>query len=204
MFRVVGLGPGSVDLVTIRAAEVLKRADVVYVPKSKRGAGLARKIVERYTEGEVVELEVEMGGEKNWAQLAKTIERGRGERVYALLGDPGLYSTFAKLSRYIQEPVEYVPGVSAVISCVLKTGRALAQEGQAVAIIPAERVELIKLAAQYFDSVVVVKANTNIDFINTLLKEKGGAAVRRCYTEEEVVAPYISWSDYFTTVYIWP
>lgn len=204
MLRVVGLGPGAADLLTLRAVEALRRAEVVYVPRSSRGESLARRIVERYAAGEVVELEVEMGGGTDWRRLAETITSRRGERVYALLGDPALYSTFAKLRKYIDEPVEYIPGVSAVVSCSLRAGIELATEGEAVAIVPANRPELIEKAVELFDAVVIVKANTNIELINRLLERARGAAVRRCYMAEEAVAPRIDWRDYFTTVYLWP
>ncbi|MEM1637271.1 MAG: cobalt-factor II C(20)-methyltransferase [Pyrobaculum sp.] len=205
MLKVVGLGPGDPELVTIKAAKVLQRADVVFVPKSSRSeASLAKRVLAPYVRGNVVELDFSMGASsaEEARRNAEVISKARGERAYAVLGDPSLYSTFARLRPYLEEPVEYVPGVSAVLTCSLRAGRELAVGDQAVAIVPATRTDLLKVAAELFDVVVVVKANRNVHFINTLMQGRG-LAVRRCYMEGEAIDRAVTWEDYFTTVYIW-
>lgn len=198
--KVIGLGPGEPELITVRAMRELESAKVVYVPKSASSEqSLARRIVEKYSRAEVVELEFKMGG-SNYEELSRLVEK---DGVYAILGDPALYSTFAKLRPYIKRPVEYIPGVSAMSSCLLKMGEVLAVGHQAVAIVPAARSELLRKAVELFDVVVVVKANKNIDLINSLAAGRRALAVRRCYLEGERYADRVEWSDYFTTVYIW-
>ncbi|MEM4438992.1 MAG: cobalt-factor II C(20)-methyltransferase, partial [Pyrobaculum sp.] len=140
--------------------------------------------------------------EEQLREIAKIISSGENA-VYAVLGDPSLYSTFGKIRKYVDRPVEYVPGVSALISCSLRAGVELAVGDMAVAIVPASRADLLKETLRLFDVVVVAKANRNIELLNELLSSHGGYAVRRCYMEGEAVSNRITWSDYFTTVYLW-
>jgi precorrin-2/cobalt-factor-2 C20-methyltransferase len=205
MIKVVGLGPGDPSLVTVRAVEILRNASVVYVPASSRSErSLAERIVRAYTNADVVTVEFPMGAaaEDVLKNIAPELEKAR-DAVYAQLGDPALYSTFARLLPYIRSPVEFVPGVSSITACAQYAGRVLASRDQTVAIVPASRRDVLEAAVKLFDVVVVIKANTNIDFLNELLRGFEGVAVRRCYMEGGAVAREISWRDYFTVVYIW-
>jgi precorrin-2/cobalt-factor-2 C20-methyltransferase len=202
---VVGLGPGDPSLVTVKAVEALRRADVVYVPASSRSErSLAERIVRRYTNAEVVVVEFPMGRttEEELRRIAQEIETG-GNAVYAQLGDPALYSTFAKLMPFVKAPAEFVPGVTSITACAQYAGRVLAVGDQALAVVPASRRDLLEAAAELFDVVVVIKANRNVDVVNKLLRRFGGVAVRRCYMENGEVSGEVTWDDYFTVAYIW-
>ncbi|AFA39312.1 Precorrin-2 methylase [Pyrobaculum oguniense TE7] len=205
MLKVVGLGPGHPDLLTLAAVKALREADIVFVPRSSRSeSSIAKRLVKRYAAGEVVELEFTMGASsaEEVKKNAKAVEAAGGRRVFAVLGDPSLYSTFAKIRPYVKEPVEYIPGVSAILSCALRAGKELATGDDAVAIVPATRPDLLIKAAELFDVVVVVKANRNLDLVNKLMAGRG-VAVRRCYMSEEAISGSVQWEDYFTTAYIW-
>jgi precorrin-2/cobalt-factor-2 C20-methyltransferase len=79
---VVGLGPGDPSLVTVKAVEALRRADVVYVPASSRSErSLAERIVRRYTDAEVVVVEFPMG--RTTEEELRMIAR---ERHYVYVG----------------------------------------------------------------------------------------------------------------------
>lgn len=205
MLKVVGLGPGHPELLTLAAAKALREADVIFVPRSSRSeSSIARRLVERYAMGEVVELEFTMGASsaEEARRNAKAVETADGRKVFAVLGDPSLYSTFVKVKPYVKEPVEYVPGVSAILACALRAGRELVSGDEAVAIVPATRPDLLVRAVELFDAVVVVKANKNLDLVNKLMVGRG-VAVRRCYMDGEAVSGAVQWEDYFTTAYIW-
>nr|KJR73016.1 MAG: cobalt-precorrin-2 C(20)-methyltransferase [Thermoproteus sp. AZ2] len=205
MIEVVGLGPGDPDLVTVAAVKRLRGAEVVYVPVSTSSErGLAERIVRTYTEAEVRRIPFKMGHTD-----AETLRRAArelssaGDVVYAQLGDPALYGTFAKLRQYLSTSFRYVPGVTSVTACALYAGRELVSGDGAVAVVPATRQELLGLALSHFDVVVVVKANKNIDIINAALRRRGGIAVKRCYMDDATISQEITWNDYFTTAYIW-
>lgn len=199
--KVIGVGPGDPELITLRAIKELEKAEVVYVPKSTSSEhSLVKRIVERYTQGEVIELEIKMG-DADYEKIARSL---RENGVYAVLGDPGLYSTFGKLKKYVNTSVTYIPGVSAVLSCPSRVGEVLAVENQAIAIIPAARSELLERAMELFDVVIIVKANRNLDLINRVIAGRKALAARRCFMSEESYANRVGWTDYFTTVYIWP
>lgn len=202
--RVVGLGPGHPKLLTLMAVEALREAEAIYVPASSSSeVSLAESLVRPYTRAEVRVLKFKMGGtdEETLKRYGKEIS-GAENAVYALLGDPALYGSFARLRPYVERPVQYVPGVTSITACAARAGIDLAVGDQAVAIVPATRPDLLERAIELFDTVVVVKANKNMALLNRLM-ERGGLAVRRCYMEGEQISQRIYWDDYFTVVYIW-
>ncbi|ACB39251.1 cobalt-factor II C(20)-methyltransferase [Pyrobaculum neutrophilum] len=201
--KVVGLGPGDPKLLTLAAAEALREAEVVYVPASAATErSLAEALVRRFTEAEVRVVEMEMG-RADPVRLARSARELGDGAVYALLGDPTLYGSFAKLKPYLEAPYVYIPGVTSVTACAARAGVELASGDQAVAVVPASRSDLLEKAAELFDVVVVVKANRNVDLVNELAAGRRALAARRCYMEGEQISERVSWLDYFTTVYIW-
>ncbi len=203
MIKVVGLGPGEPSLVTVKGVETLRAAKKVYVPVSSRSErSLAERIVKKYTSAEIDVVEIPMGtADVNvWRGIASKL---RDDVALAVLGDPALYSTAAKLLPYLESPVEFIPGVSSITACALYAGRILATGNESIAVVPAGRQDLLSVAVELFDVVVIIKANRNLDLMNQLLKRYGGIAVRRCHMEGATVAGEVTWQDYFTTAYIW-
>lgn len=136
MLTVVGLGPGDPDLVTLKALKALRRADAVYVPASGKGGEYAGEIL-RSLGVRYEALEFPMSPNADVRKSAEVlIEAGeRGEAVFALLGDPSLYSTFGKLYPYLRR-VKYavVPGVTAFSACAAQAGVPLAVDDDVLCI----------------------------------------------------------------------
>ena len=115
----LGLGPGDPELLTLQAVRLLREADVVFVP-----GGIAHRLVAPYRDAEV--LPFPMSGDDRVVQRAVEESAGRIAKaaghslaVFALLGDPNVYSTYARLAavmreRYPEIPCRTVPGVSAI------------------------------------------------------------------------------------------
>ena len=115
----LGLGPGDPELLTLRAVRILREADAVFVP-----GGIAQGLVAPYRDAEIVtfpmsddEAVVRLAVGEAAEKIAKAAQRGLA--VFALLGDPNVYSTYARLlgvirERYPEIPCRTVPGVSSI------------------------------------------------------------------------------------------
>ena len=213
---VVGLGPGDPELVTVKAAETLRRASIVFLPYSTgTNRSLAHSIVARYIgDAEVVFLGFPMGRDPEREVLVENARvvchgvRRRGAGVFAVLGDPALYSTFHRLRPYLAEvcpelEVEVVPGVAAALACVARVVEPLALGDEGVALVPATRGDLVKKAVEVFDTVVIYKANMlDEELLREAARRREVIYARRCFMEGEdvrrgAVGPL---EDYFTVI----
>lgn len=120
MISVVGIGPGSIDEMTIRAQKCIAKADVVL------GYKTYVRLVEPLLEGKEV-LQNGMRGEVE--RCRQTIAEARkGKRVVLISGgDPGVYAMAGLLLEllYKEEPeisVEVVPGVTSANAAAAALG----------------------------------------------------------------------------------
>ncbi|MEI6859160.1 MAG: precorrin-3B C(17)-methyltransferase [Shewanella sp.] len=122
----VGLGPGSLDLMSVRAQEVVKNADVVvgYGPYVKMVASLIK-----------TQTLVRTGMTKEWQRAASAIEQVQKGKNVALVcsGDAGMYAMapliFEMISTdNIQIEVETIPGITAANACASLVGAPLGHD----------------------------------------------------------------------------
>lgn len=148
----VGVGPGDPDLVTIKAAAVLAAADVVFVPVTETGeTGRAEQTALFYAEAWRVERVVvrDRAPGEVWdgavaAVAAWFAAHPGGTAAFATLGDPGVYSTFPVVAAAVAERVdvliEYVPGITAAQDLAARSGMALVQGEETLAMVPMAQV----------------------------------------------------------------
>ena len=121
----VGTGPGAKEYLTLKAVEVLEKADFIFAPNNN-GKNMALDTVEEFIEGkEIVMIDFPMGRvtRDDYKKAAKTIDEKveNGQTgVFITIGDPMVYSTFIyiveELEEYNDINVEIVSGIPSFIA----------------------------------------------------------------------------------------
>lgn len=212
IFIGVGVGPGDPELLTLKAANVLKKVDVIFVPKShanqpSMALGMIRPVLEeRKKPVEILDLifpmtKDEINNRRLWANNAAIVatKAKKSDVAFITLGDPLLYSTFLYLYECVKEThpeivLEIVPGVTSVTAAAASSKLPLAEKDEVVTIIPSD-IDLARIedAAKHADNLVFMKYAYHIkEFIPLLLrsgfsKESTVALVKRCTLPEEKV-----------------
>ena len=181
----VGLGPGDPDLLTLRAAALLRSLEVVAVPRSERGTDIAGAVVATFVdEAAVVTLSTPMPVDatavgRGWrgrvAPLIAALDAGRTVGMVTD-GDPSLFSTFAHAASAVRElrpqtEVVIIPGVPSFCAAAAVEARPLLVGADRLALLPASRVdnEVMCAAMANADTVVLLKAGAAIDRIRSVL-----------------------------------
>ena len=198
----VGVGPGAPDLLTLRAVDTLRRADVLALPRSSDyGASMAWKIVkpvigERPGQ-ERLFLTFPMSKDPDrlrpaWDHAFEAIgERlHRGASVaFVTEGDASLYSTFIYLRREAPRRwpgvhIEIVPGVSSIAAVPAVTGIPIADGQECVAIVPANygAADLERIF-ETFDTTILMKIGSEMPRVIEAL-ERAGLADKAVYVSK--------------------
>ncbi len=231
-FYGVGVGPGDPELLTVKAVNVLKGADVIAVPRSSDssadGLSQALQIAKRAVDLEgkdIMELLFPMTKDGDAlasarreaaAKVAAELDSGRSV-AFITLGDPMLYSTFSYLVPFVTElspgaPVRVVPGITSFGAAASTVGAPLAEADEKVMIVPAaydlgEVSGLLDSA----DTLVFMKVNRIFDRLLDLLVSKGlerkaFLVSRAGWPEERVVTDIKKLRgvklDYFSTLIV--
>ncbi len=189
---VAGLGPGDPGLVTVAGAEALRAADVVFVPRSRdERDSIALSICEPYLDRahqEIVTLPLAMalGGDDAhaaWdaaaAAIVAALRPGR-KVVYALLGDPQLYGTWAYLQGRLRArrpdlAITFIPGITSLSAAAAAIGEPLVMGKERLAVLPAtyegDSTSLERILAE-FDTLALLKAGRNLPPLLKLLESR--------------------------------
>ncbi len=182
----VGVGPGDPDLVTIKAINIVRESDVLFVPVGKAGTeeSIAREIISVHVDlskKHVVALNFPMvRGSRNIAEkiepAAATVVREvrtHGTGALITIGCPTIYSTACNLARLldgIDIAVEIVPGVSSINAAAASTGRAIVYSEDKLAVIPAVyAIDDAEFFIARFETVVMMKIHSSLPTIMKLL-----------------------------------
>ncbi|MEH5012058.1 cobalt-factor II C(20)-methyltransferase [Phytobacter diazotrophicus] len=183
----LGIGPGASDLLTVRAARILGKLDVLYAPAGRKGGdSLALSIVREYL-GEQTEIRCTHfpmsadSAEKEavWDDVAAALsaETLAGKQVgFITLGDAMLFSTWVFLLQRLGRPdwLEIVPGVTSFAAIAARTQTPLAMEQQSLAVVSCTAPEAeIKLALANHDSLVLMKVYGRFARVKALLADAG-------------------------------
>jgi precorrin-2/cobalt-factor-2 C20-methyltransferase len=182
----VGVGPGDPELLTLRAARIIREAPVIAVPVTQAdGDSYALGVVAPLItpEQRVLSLHFPMVKDtaarrayRQAAAAAIASELDAGYDVAFLTeGDPLLHSTFIYVLEHLPAgtALEIVPGVTSIAAATAQAALPLVSGNQRLAVLPAtfENVDELRGILGAFDTVVLLKFARVFDRLLDLLCE---------------------------------
>ena len=188
----IGVGPGDVELLTVKAVNAIHNADIIMCPASKEdrpsiALSVIESIIDRSKNQEIIKLIFPMTKDKDvleasWKRnakiMAETVLKGKNV-VYITVGDPYLYSTWIYMHRDLKEKypdmdISVVPGIVSIFSFASKVGVSVAEGAEKVAIIPScYDLSSVKEIAKHSESMIFLKDGRYFDQVIEVLKESG-------------------------------
>lgn len=210
----VGLGPGDQGLLTLRAVELIGRADVVAYHSARHGRSIARSIAEPHMrEGQheealrypiTVETTDHPGGyrgaleefyEKSAALLAGHLQAGRSVAVLCE-GDPFFYGSYMHMHKRLADryPTEVVPAVTSVSAASARLGLPLVEAEETLTVLPGTLPpDQLATRLAHADSAAVMKLGRTFPAVRQALSDAGRLDdawyVERATTERERLVP---------------
>ena len=220
----IGVGPGDTELVTLKAAKVLKSVPVVFSPKSsKEKESIALSIVKPILEERkdykrlmlvepifpMIENKKEL--EKIWTSaselIAQYLETGR-DVAFITLGDPSIFSTYSYVQKKLIDKyeIETIPGITSFTACAAAKNKALVEQNDILTIVPKIDDRLNEIL-DYSDSIVLMKASRNTSRLESTIEDKKRPkeiySVQNCTREnEKIIEGFSNEKPYLTTTII--
>ncbi len=201
-----GVGPGDPELLTLKAVNVLKTAEVLCIPQSHRHKeSTAYAIAREHLPQDCALLTLffpmtreqetlKKSWEQSCSQVREQLDQGR-RVVFLTIGDPMLYSTYIYISRQLKQEgykAEVVPGIPSFCAAAGAAGFPLGEGEGKIAIIPwGPGTNTLPQELQQFDSLVLMKVAPYLETIRDVLTESGflkdSVLVDKCgYEDEEI------------------
>ncbi|WP_250563073.1 precorrin-2 C(20)-methyltransferase [Sphaerisporangium fuscum] len=210
----VGLGPGDPELVTVKAARLVREADVVAYHSARHGRSIARSVAEPYLRGDQIEEALiypvttettdHPGGyrgaiEEFYAtcaeRLAAHLDAGR-DVVVLCEGDPLFYGSYMHIHKRLAHRyrTEVVPGVTSVSAASAVVARPLVERDETLTILPGTLpAETLAARLAETDSAAILKLGRTFTSVREALERAGRLEeawyVERATTGRQRVAP---------------
>lgn len=182
----VGVGPGDIELLTLKAARLLQEAKVIAYPMAGDAESLARNIVAPLIPEGIVEVPIafplsDNAGPPNAAydegaaRLRAHLHQGR-DVVFLCEGDPFFYGSFMYLHQRLASDYRtvVVPGVSSIMACAAALGRPLAARRDVLKVLPALLPESrLRDELQSAEAAAIIKVGRSFAKVRTVLRELG-------------------------------
>lgn len=195
----VGVGPGDPSLMTVRAVDLVRGADVVAYHCARHGRSNARAIVARHLGTQVEEQltypvttedtddyqgRIDAFYAEAAGRLAAHLDAGRDVVVVAE-GDPFFYGSYMHLHKRLADryPTEVVPGVTSVSAASAALGRPLVERDEVLTVLPGT-LPADELAARLADTdaAAVMKLGRTFTGVRAALATSGRLD-EACYVE---------------------
>lgn len=219
----VGVGPGDTELLTLKAARLLREVRTISYPMPNGAESLARRIVSPLLSDEAVEIAIVLPMDTSGEAAAKAYDDAaqrialsldEGEDVLFLCeGDPLFYGSFVYLAQRLSSlyPIAVIPGITSVSACAAALGRPLAQRNEVVKIVPALLSEE-RLREELGDVEVaaIIKVGKSFNKVRRVLRELGlshrASLVERATQPTQRIVPLAECGDgehpYFSTILV--
>lgn len=182
----VGVGPGDPQLLTLKACEVIRSADVLTYPVNGSGISRSRQIASEVIPEGITEFPIHlpMKVEREPARAAYDeaadaitghLEAGRNV-AYLCVGDPLFYGSFMYLAARLGglQKIEVVPGVTSLSACAARTNISLVGRNDILSIVPATLDEdALKAALAGADAAAIVKVGRHFEKVRDVLRSLG-------------------------------
>lgn len=220
----IGVGPGDTELLTLKAAKILKSIPVIFSPKSsKEKESIALSIVKPILEERkdykrlmLVEpifpmIEDKKELEKIWngasELIAQYLDTGR-DVAFITLGDPSIFSTYSYVQKRLIDryEIETIPGITSFTACAAARNKALVEQNDILSVIP-KIDDRLGNVLEYSDSIVLMKASRNTSELEATIEEKNRSkeiySVQNCTREnEKIIEGFSNEKPYLTTTII--
>jgi len=221
----IGVGPGDVRYLTLRAAALVGAVDVVAFFAKQGLQGNARRIVGRVemrleypvtdeipAESADYQCQISTFYEKTSEALAGLLRDGKSVGLLAE-GDPFFYSSFMHMWRRLETdyPIEVVPGVTGMSGCWTRANVPITWGNDTLAVLPGtlaeeQLVERLLLT----DAAVIMKVGRNLGKVRRAVEAAGllsrALYVERGTMEDERILPLAECRDergaYFAMILI--
>lgn len=191
----LGVGPGAPGLLTLEAARVLERVDLVFAPAPRRGEKSLAWEIAKGAFGDYSALGEEKlrlvsfpmtrdPGElsSSWREAAREIatelDRGR-KAAFVTLGDPSIYSTWGYLRAELLAlrpgtRIATVPGIPAFAAAAAKLGIGLVEADERLLLLPLPPLlEELDALVGAVDTLAIYKIGARLPELADFLREKG-------------------------------
>lgn len=204
----IGVGPGDPELLTIKAARILKEVSHVFAASSsKNDYSLALTIVREHLPAETpvdqlafpmtyVPDQLEDAWQANCEKVADMLEQGKNV-AFLTLGDPLIFSTFIYLMRMVRRrlpevKVTVVPGITSFQAAAACANEPLAEAEESITIVSAAKGgSRLKDVIDAVENVVLMKTYKRFPQILAQIREEGledhCCFVSRCGLDGQIV-----------------
>ncbi|MBR6222420.1 MAG: precorrin-2 C(20)-methyltransferase [Lachnospiraceae bacterium] len=151
VFYGVGVGPGSPELITIKALKIIRECDTIVLPSSPKEECRAYQIVKEsfpeIDEKKLVAFEFPMSMNKqaldeyhrNTAAALLELCKSGEDIAFLTIGDPSIYSTYTYVAEILKDKgveCQIISGVPAFIASAAALNISLAEKNEEIHIIP--------------------------------------------------------------------
>ncbi|MCF6175830.1 MAG: precorrin-2 C(20)-methyltransferase [Victivallaceae bacterium] len=184
-FYGVGVGPGDVELITLKAVRILKTADVIFTAVSRQSArSVSGRVVDAVDGITGKRQELVFAMTKSWDDRMNLIRKNAGiilselrqgkNCVFTTIGDPLTYSTYGYLMKELQLlaaelKIITIPGVNSWSALAAASNTILVEDKERLCIVPSYSAVAEKAALEHAETVVFLKTyNSRNNIIDKL------------------------------------